>query len=120
IPNPGELGTPTTPGAPMMPRPQRMQGGVPNPPGVAAPENIGNTTADQIDIQVDERLNRLVITATPQNHQMVQEYLTKYIDLPPDPNVMRPEIVELKYADPNDVVETVRTLLGDRTAFNIP
>lgn len=95
----------------MAPTPTPMPGG-PRPPTPAGAASAGSSMNDVVEIQEDTRSNRLVIKATPVKHELVQEYLEKYIDLPLDPNQAKAKLFQLKYADPHQIVETIRPLLG--------
>ncbi|HPU33626.1 MAG TPA: secretin N-terminal domain-containing protein [Phycisphaerae bacterium] len=102
--------TPTpTPGAPGA-----------RPPTPAAAGTVGSSMNDIVEIQEDSRSNRLVIKATPFKHELVKEYLEKYIDLPLDPNQTKAKLFKLKYANPDQIVETIRPLLGKTMPVAVP
>jgi len=115
---PGSRGVVPTAAAPQ-PTPTRTPRtrGTPQPsPSI----NIGVSTTDTVDIQEDTRLNRLLILATPAKHEMVQEYLDKYIDVESTGVGNKAEMIELKYADPEEVINIVESMLGESKLFQPP
>lgn len=103
-------------GNPNMPRPPRPQ--VPGAPPVA--EGVGGrSTFSNVDIQENTRLNQLTITANEQKHKLVSEYLEKYIDLPMKPTE-KGELIKIEHADPSELIEIIRPLLGERQMQMVP
>src|SRR5690606_23616559 len=101
---PTSQGAGASPPSPPAPRP----GG---PPAGAA-VNPGVTLADVVDIEEDIRADRLIIKATPVKHELIKEYLEKYIDLPLPSEAGNVRIFEIKHGDPNEIVEMIKPLLG--------
>jgi len=71
-----------------------------------------------VDIHPDERNNQLLIKATQAKHEEVQKYLKTYIDTPTDTDLA--ELITLEYADPAQVIETIKPLLGKSKPYQPP
>src|SRR5262249_10665981 len=57
--------------------------------------------------------------ANEQNHKLVSEYLEKYIDLPMAVTD-KAEMIQLTHADPSELIEIIRPLLGERQMQQVP
>lgn len=103
------------------PRPMPPRPVPPNVPGQQQPQqdNPGSSTTDQIEIQEDTRLNRVMVRASQSNHAKVKELLKTYIDLPLKRGT-KFELVKLEHADPVTVVNMVQPLMGERQVIQVP
>ncbi|UCD29248.1 MAG: hypothetical protein JSV03_01855, partial [Planctomycetota bacterium] len=91
----------------------------PAPPPQPAISGVGMSTADSVDIREDTRLNRLLVRASPAKHKLVQELLETYIDIPSGAKD-RGELIRLEHADPNEVVNIVKQMLGEMRMVQPP
>jgi hypothetical protein len=82
------------------------------PAAPAATPDPGSSSAENVDITTDSRLNRLLVRATPAKHKLVAEYLEKHIDLANEGG--QTEVLTLQHADPTEVVEIIRPMLGEQ------
>jgi len=75
-------------------------------------------SVDSVEITEDTRLRRLFVRARPAKHEMIAEYLTKYIDLPYEGG--QSELVKLEHAEPSRVVEMILPLLSEQRVIQPP
>ncbi|NLX21395.1 MAG: hypothetical protein GXY55_06945, partial [Phycisphaerae bacterium] len=88
------------------------------PAAPAATPDPGSSSAENVDITTDSRLNRLLVRATPAKHKLVAEYLEKHIDLANEGG--QTEVLTLQHADPTEVVEIIRPMLGEQQLVQPP
>jgi type II secretory pathway component GspD/PulD (secretin) len=112
-----EASTAVAPSAPNTPSPAPpgtppgFRGRSPRP-AAPSPAELVQSPIDEVEIQEPVNGNNLLIKASPAKHKRIQELLTDFVDREPG-TTQKLEIVQLKYADPAEMIETLTPFLGE-------